>query len=237
MDYSDYAAGYTSNFFWFRAKNNLIKILASKVCKKNSKAKILIIGAGTGDELKVISAFGQNYVVDNDQNALAMIAKGFYFEKKLADACDLPYGDGFFDMAVSLDVFEHIENDRLAVKEICRVLKKNGALIFTVPAFQKILSSHDKALHHLRRYDKKRLNDIFSDFAEKKFYYWNSALFLPISAARLVKKNSKSAIDRICLPPLINNFFYALLSLDNILINRGHSLPMGLTITGYCLKR
>ena len=132
MDYKDVAAGYTSNFFWFRAKIDLIKILAAKVCGGKTGSKILIVGAGTGDELKALSRYGRNFVVDNDQNILPMIDERFCFEKKLADVCNLPYGDDYFDMAVSLDVFEHIENDRRAIGEIRRVLKRNGALISAV---------------------------------------------------------------------------------------------------------
>jgi len=237
MDYNDLSAGYDSNFFWFKAKNNLIKILVSKTYKNKKGAKILVIGVGTGDELNVLNEFGSSYVIDKNERALAMIDNDLCVEKKTADACCLPYSDGYFDIAVSLDVFEHIENDRLAVEEINRVLKNGGTLLFTVPAFPQVMSSHDKALRHLRRYDKKQLDHIFSVFKEKKYYYWNSIFFLPISLLRMAKKNSAGAVDRLNLPRWINDFCYHLLSLDNFLIKKEHPLPIGLTIAGYCFKK
>jgi len=236
MDYKDFMAGYTKNFFWFKAKNDLIKTLMSSAWNQDKKADILIIGAGTGDELGVLNRFGRCYVVDKNKDALNRIDRRLCRQKKLADACDLPYGDGFFDVAVSLDVFEHIENDARAVAEIYRVLKKDGVLIFTVPAFSAIMSSHDKALHHLRRYNKKRLHRLFSKFSQRSFFYWNSILFPPIAVIRILRKRSRVTIDRMYLFSWVNEFFYRLLIIDNILIKIGRSFPAGLTIAGYCRK-
>jgi len=236
MDYKDFMAGYTKNFFWFKAKNELIKILVLKACGGKKRLRILNIGVGVGDELEILNEFGSNYVVDKDPNALSAIDGRFCKEKKLADACDLPYEDDFFDVVVSFDVFEHIADDARSAGEIRRVLKKHGALVFTVPAFSFIMSSHDKALHHLRRYDKKRLDDLLRQFEKRNFYYWNSLLFIPVAIVRILKRGSKGKIDKIYLFSWINDFFYDLLAIDNFLIKRGRSFPVGLTIAGFCYK-
>ena len=164
MDYKDLQAGQTNENFWFKAKNDLIDILIKKVCKNKKQLKILNIGAGTGDDLEVLSKYGKNYMVDIDKNALSIIENKLCEEKKVADACKLPYNDNFFDVVVSFDVFEHIINDKKSVDEVYRVLKNGGVLIFTVPAFQSLFSSHDKALQHQRRYNKKSVKDLLSKF-------------------------------------------------------------------------
>lgn len=45
----------------------------------------------------------------------------------------LTYPDHSFDLVTSTDVFEHVEDDIRGFREIARVLKPGGRLIFTVP--------------------------------------------------------------------------------------------------------
>jgi ubiquinone/menaquinone biosynthesis C-methylase UbiE len=45
----------------------------------------------------------------------------------------LPFDDGQFDLVVVIDYIEHIEEDRLFVRELFRVLKLRGELIVNVP--------------------------------------------------------------------------------------------------------
>lgn len=57
----------------------------------------------------------------------------------------------------SLNVFEHIEDDELAVKQLRRKLRAGGALLLYVPAFQCLWSSLDDQVCHRRRYTKTTL--------------------------------------------------------------------------------
>jgi len=154
MDYKDYQSGKVKLDFWFRAKNDLIEKLLFNQFPKKKKLKILNLGAGTGSDLEILNNFGEVYVIDVEKKALDLIPDNLCVEKKICDACKLIYKDDFFDLVVSFDVFQHIENDEIAIKEAYRVLKKKGILFFSVPALQKLYSSHDKALEHKRRYSK-----------------------------------------------------------------------------------
>lgn len=49
------------------------------------------------------------------------------------DVQNLTYKDETFDVCTSSEVFEHVENDMRGFREIYRVLKPAGKLIFTVP--------------------------------------------------------------------------------------------------------
>lgn len=51
------------------------------------------------------------------------------------DATQLTYASGSFDIVTSNQVFEHVDDDRRAYSECCRVVKAGGALIFTVPLY------------------------------------------------------------------------------------------------------
>lgn len=235
MDYKDYKAGCCSAF-WFRAKNDFISSLLSKNLKGRSRLKILSLGSGTGDDLKILSSYGDVYVTDIDEKALSLIPDGLYFEKVCADACSLPYESGFFDVVTSFDVFEHIKDDSKAVSEAYRVLKDGGFLFFSVPASELLFSSHDIALGHERRYNKKTLGKLFSSFPEKRFGFWNFFLFPPLLLFRLFKKNSEPKTDFFRLPKFIDSLFYFLLKAYTFLFGIGIPLPFGVTLAGYCRK-
>ncbi|MGH1334574.1 MAG: class I SAM-dependent methyltransferase [Aureispira sp.] len=238
MDYKDYEAGQTADNFWFRAKYGLIELLMEKNSKKQSDEplKILSIGTGTGDDLKILKAFGNNYVTDILPEALSVVPDEDCFEKRLADATNLPYEEGFFDIVVSFDVFEHIEDDEKAVNEVHRVLKKGGSLVYSVPAGPGLFSSHDVALEHFRRYNKKMVKELFSDFKEVKMYSWNTLLYPLVAVSRIKNKNKEPRVDHPKLPGVVDRIFCNLLRFDNFLIRRGMSLPVGVSIAGWCQK-
>lgn len=58
------------------------------------------------------------------------------------------------DTVVSLNVFEHLEDDALALRYACQVLQPGGTLILVVPAHQRLYGTMDRAIGHYRRYDK-----------------------------------------------------------------------------------
>jgi SAM-dependent methyltransferase len=236
MDYKDLQAEQTKEHFWFRAKNDLVGVLMNKACQGKSGLRILNIGAGTGDDLGILNQFGANYVVDTNKDALDLISNALCAEKKQADACQLPYGDGFFDAVVAFDVFEHIEDDRQAADEIRRVLKPGGALVFTVPAFPFLYSSHDRALGHFRRYDKSGAEKLLAGFDHARFFYWNSLLFPLLAATRIMNKRSKPQVERAGLPAWLNFLFYNTILVDNFFIGKNISPLFGSSIVGFGYK-
>jgi SAM-dependent methyltransferase len=50
-----------------------------------------------------------------------------------ADACDLPFKDQSFDLALCVHTLEHIPDDRQALREIHRVLRPGGQAVLQVP--------------------------------------------------------------------------------------------------------
>ena len=49
------------------------------------------------------------------------------------DIQDMPFPEGEFDMIICNHVLEHVPDDRKAIREIFRVLKKGGSAILQVP--------------------------------------------------------------------------------------------------------
>lgn len=98
----------------------------------NENTKILDIGCGHGDFLKKIHDKTQeSYGIDPDEDALNK--NNFIKHKKVADACSLPFENNFFDLIVSAWVLEHISDPLSAFKEINRVLKPGGKVVFLTP--------------------------------------------------------------------------------------------------------
>ena len=236
MDYRDYKAVQSNELFWFRAKNKLIEHLLALTTPQNQNIKILNLGAGTGSDLKILSQFGNVYVIDVNEKALELVPSEFCIEKRLADACKLPYEDLFFDIVVAFDVLEHIENDVKAVSEVRRVLKNEGLFLITVPAFPVLFSAHDKILAHYRRYNKKSLTALFAGYSNLYLNFWNSFLFPFAATSRFFKRNDSPKIDKHEFPKIVDSFFYSILAAEAFLVGKKFPLPFGLSIAGVIKK-
>lgn len=70
--------------------------------------------------------------IDTDFNALRSI-KHDNISLILASAENIPIETGVADTVLMLDVLEHLNNDRMALAEAWRILKKDGILILSVP--------------------------------------------------------------------------------------------------------
>jgi SAM-dependent methyltransferase len=52
-----------------------------------------------------------------------------------ADATNLPFADGSFDVIIAAEILEHVPKDGAAMAEIARVLRPGGRVAVTVPAW------------------------------------------------------------------------------------------------------
>ncbi len=67
--------------------------------------------------------------------------------------CTTALPAGPFDLVTLLDVAEHVEDDHAFVRAIVvDAMRPAGWLLFTVPAWQPLYTSHDVFLRHHRRY-------------------------------------------------------------------------------------
>ncbi len=154
--------------------------------KPHCKGRILEIGSGIGN----ISEFflrqdAEIYLSDIRDNYLDFLVKNYTGKAAniiKMDIVDPDFDDlyseyiGTFDTVFALNVVEHIKDDELAIKNIAKLLKKDGNAVILVPAFNSLYNSFDKALEHYRRYTKKTLNKNFisANLSIRKSNYFNA---------------------------------------------------------------
>ncbi len=120
-----------------------------------------ILDIGCGDSLfpsKLAGLGYQSYAVDiSDSDCIAAKDSRVNFTK--SDVCDMPFQSGTFDVIIAISALEHIEEDKmgLAVKEISRVLRKDGIIFVTMPDWGEadkmrgLLIQNFKVLSHEHR--------------------------------------------------------------------------------------
>ncbi len=218
-------------YWWWVGRRKIITALSNKL--KLNSANMLDAGCGTGINLSYFKHFGTSFGFDFSQHALKFCKQRGHNNILQADAEKLPFENNSFDLITAFDLLEHLD-DKRAVAEFCRVIRPNGHLILTVPAFNFMWSRHDEAVHHKRRYSKNELLSVIksNNFTVLKISYWNSFLFLPIVIVRLAKKiiNDKNIkTDVVAFPAFINSFLIFLLDIESFLM-KYINLPFGVSL-------
>ena len=192
-----------------RFEKKIILDLISKSKNLTKSLSILDIGCGSGLMLNSLTEYGNVSGMDASDEAIVFSRKIFKgIVKKGSLPYKVPYTQDSFDLITALDVIEHIDDDIEALRSIRLLMKSNGSLIVTVPAYMFLWSEHDVLNEHKRRYTVKDLKEKFqlSGFEIEKITYFNTFLFIPIALIRginfLLKRNSKTDVE---LPhPFVN---------------------------------
>lgn len=134
--------------------NHLINLISSNI--PDNASNILDFGSGDGYFAKNISKQIKKDVIclepaDNLQK--------YYNTKPLSNLNEIE--DNSIDFIYSLNVLEHIEDDKAIINEFYRILKSDGCVFLYLPAFDCLYSSMDKLVGHYRRYSKSDLARLF----------------------------------------------------------------------------
>ena len=98
----------------------------------------------------------------------------------------LALDDDAFDLAVALDVLEHVRDDDAALRELARVIAPGGRLLVTVPQYGWLWGEHDVLAHHHRRYTRSLLLEraAAAGLQAERVTSFNTMLLPAIAAAR-----------------------------------------------------
>ncbi|MBN1400412.1 MAG: class I SAM-dependent methyltransferase [Anaerolineae bacterium] len=124
------ALGHPS-YVWRAGQERRVRLVERYVALEG--VAILDVGCGLGLYTDRFRARSEHvYGVDIDPDKVRQVRKRWP-QVAEGSAEDLPYPNGFFDVVFSNEVLEHVQDDRAAVEEACRVLKPGGHLVIFTP--------------------------------------------------------------------------------------------------------
>lgn len=201
--------------------------------------RILDAGCGTGTNLTHFRSFGRTVGVDLSEEALRFCrTRGVAAAR--GNLLALPFPDGAFDGVISFDVLYHrwVEDDRVAVRELARVMRPGGLFLVRVPALAMLWGAHDEAVHSRHRYTRGEVRRLLEDEGLEvlRLTYANSLLFPVIFARRTLDRLlHRHGSDVGFLSPPIEWTFRRLLGAEAILVRR-LSLPVGASVFALARK-
>ncbi len=175
-------------YWWFVARRRLALALISRHAP--AAKRLLDVGCGTGAVLADLEGLGDAFGVDFSPLALGFAAERGLGGLVLGDAQRLPFRPTTFDVVVSLDTVEHVQDDVSTVAGVFGSLRPGGVFVMNVPAFAWLWGPHDVALMHCRRYTRGQVKDLLQDagFEVETLSYSVFFLFPIVVLMRLVER-------------------------------------------------
>ncbi len=119
------------SYVWREGQERRLRLIQRYVSLEG--AHILDVGCGLGLYVRRFRDFSDGvYGVDTDPEKVQEASRTLP-NIHLGAAESLPFPDRMFDMVLSHEVFEHVDDDQEAVREAYRVLKPGGRLVVFVP--------------------------------------------------------------------------------------------------------
>jgi len=195
--------------------------------------KILDAGCGTGSNLKHLASRGSAVGIDIADEALRFCrARGVSVAR--AGLLGLPFPDACFDWVTSFDVLYHrwVTDDRLAMKELARVVRPGGLVLVRVPALKMLWGAHDEAVHSRHRYTRGEVVALLEQagLVVERASYANTLLFPLVLARRAFDRlTGRHGSDISVLPAPLEWAFRSALLLESRIL-RHASLPLGASV-------
>jgi SAM-dependent methyltransferase len=233
-------AAHEDRHWWFVGRRAVIAALLDRISLPE-RPRILEAGCGSGGNLGLLQGRGIVSAFEpfddaaesaRDRHPGSDVRRGRLPE-------DVPFEESAFDLVAALDVLEHVEDDVASLAALVRLVKPGGSIVVTVPAHQALWGSHDRRLHHVRRYGRRELRDIATAAgAEVEFETAFNTILAPIAVVyRLIENLSGVELgnqERMPARP-VNRMLGWLFALERSIVERV-ALPFGLSY-GFILRR
>jgi SAM-dependent methyltransferase len=221
--------------WWYRGRRTVLDGVIAGLGLP-ADPRILDAGCGSGRFMVELAKLGTVTGVELSDTSVSLARGRQLGEVVEGSVLEMPFPENSFDLAVSLDVIEHLEDDLAALRELRRTVAPGGALLVTVPAYQWLWSGHDEINHHHRRYTRRSLQRVAEQagWRQVRTTYFNS-LLLPVAIAlrvldRFSTKTTESSLDLWIPPEPLNWLLERPLALEAALIARSGRIPAGLSL-------
>lgn len=188
------SAALEDRHWWYAGRREVVRERVADL----APGRALDVGCGSGGTTAVLRDLGWSVTGLEHSPAGAELAASRGLPVVRGDARALPFADETFDLVMSTDVWEHVEEDLDVAREAFRVCRPGGRLLVTVPAGQDLWSGHDVALGHVRRYERQQLVDLVrsAGFDVVDTMGWN-VLLRPVARTRRRTNTSESEMAEI----------------------------------------
>jgi SAM-dependent methyltransferase len=228
--------------WWYTAlRVHVAGAVAAEARRLQRPPLLLDAGVGTGGMLARLRGVGEGVGIEIAPQGLAFCRQRGLTRLVRGSVTDLPFSDGSFDIALSLDVLYHqaVPDDVAAARELARVLRPGGLLILNLPAYNVLRGAHDAAIHTARRYTRRGVVRLLKDVGlrPERVTHWN-ALLLPLAAAsRLLSRlrPGEPTSDVHPVAPALNAALTAIMRLESAWLSYAN-LPVGLSLFALARK-
>ncbi|MFI0485482.1 class I SAM-dependent methyltransferase [Actinomadura sp. 9N215] len=186
--------------WWYRERR---EILSAELLRFSVPGAAVDIGAAAGTASRVLAEHGWDATAIDLNPAAVALARAHGVEAYEGDARYLPLPPCRYDLALALDVLEHIEDDERAAAEITRVLKPGGTALVSVPSDMALWSAQDVALGRVRRYPRQALVELIECAGLVPERVWSRGVLLRPVLRRLRHRTARRE-DLAPLHPLAN---------------------------------
>ncbi|MCW2847574.1 MAG: methyltransferase [Marmoricola sp.] len=195
------SAALEERHWWYAGRRDVVR----ERVRGLQPGRALDVGSGAGGNSAALAELGWSVTALEHSPAAAELAAARGLSVVRGDARALPFPDGVFDLVMSTDVWEHIDDDVAVAREAFRVCRPGGRLLVAVPAGMDLWSGHDVALGHVRRYAKDELVGRVEDagFVVVDTMGWN-VLLRPVARVRRSRSASEDESEMEEVHPLVN---------------------------------
>lgn len=235
--YAEHYALLEGKHWWFRARRKILRALLAQL-EWPQQPRILEIGVGPGHNLLEIYPSDARLEGVEPDVALARLAAARCPVPVLQTSIDrLAPGiqDGSYDGVTMFDVLEHIKDDVRALQVVNQKLKPGGRIVLSAPAYMWLWGQQDVVNQHCRRYTKGELREKLqaADFMTERMTYFNTFLFPPIAAVRVLahigRREPAPGGDFAYVPSSSNAILFNLFASERIFL-RLFDFPFGVSV-------
>lgn len=175
--------------WWYAARRALVR----RELRGVVPGRALDVGCGMGGNTAVLRDLGWAVTGLDFSPASVEAARTRGLPLVRGDARRLPFPDQAFDLVLSTDAWEHVDDHEAVAEQARRVLRPDGTLFVAVPAGMDLWSDHDVALGHHRRYERSELVTLVErhGFDVEEVFGWN-VLLRPVARLRRARPSRRS---------------------------------------------
>ncbi len=133
------------------------------MCEPHLGKDVLEVGAGHGALTRLLAEDRNVTATELSRRCVDVLEQEFADSGNvrvcMSEISELD-ADEAFDSAVLVNVLEHIDDDRGALRDLRRVLRPGGRVVVFAPAFMGLYSEFDRRIGHRRRYRLSQLVEV-----------------------------------------------------------------------------